>query len=560
MTVLKRLFAVRRSFLLYLSIYLVGLYGIFIIASALLAQLEIHRGVTGVVVDVDADILAGISLVYLWWLLRRRKHNAWLVTVGAYIFILGFNLSSVLMHHGLTNEWWLLLLKRIIVPLCVLGPLLYFRTSFTVRSDIKSFTQAVRVSLVLLGVAFLFGVIGFTVLDTADFHEEISLPVATQRTIDQFDLTTSHPLVPHTRRAQVFMDSLSIISVGSLAFVFVSFFQPLKARYGHIKHDRDAAEALIHKYPSDSEDFFKLWPHDKSYLFSRDKRAGLAYRVERGVALVVGDPFGDPTVYDEILSEFNDLCYTNDWLPAFVHVRPQMLETFAQYGYNSQLIGQEAIVDLSLFREQTRRSKYFRNIINRFEKQSYDFERLLPPHSPAVVQRLQVISDEWLARPGRTERGLVMGHFTADYLQMCAVIVARDAAGTIQGFLNQVPTYETKTANFDMLRHASTAAGNINDFLLCSYIDVAVADSFTHLNLGLSPLAGLDAIEDTSLIGTAMRLLYKGGDRLYSFQGLRKFKAKYEPEWSDRYIVYTGGVTGFARTVRALNRAMNHLG
>ena len=44
--------------------------------------------------------------------------------------------------------------------------------------------------------------------------------------------------------------------------------------------------------------------------------------------------------------------------------------------------------------------------------------------------------------------------------------------------------------------------------------------------------------------------------RFYSFSGLHRFKQKYEPNWSDRYIAYKKGVRGFTRTVTALNVAM----
>jgi len=115
--------------------------------------------------------------------------------------------------------------------------------------------------------------------------------MAAQHTIDQFDLTTKFPLKPHTRRAMVFLDSLSVVSTASVAFVFISFFQPLRARYTHLRQSREEAEALLEVHKGTSEDFFKIWPHDKSYMFSADHKAGLAYKVERGVAIVVGDPF-----------------------------------------------------------------------------------------------------------------------------------------------------------------------------------------------------------------------------------------------------------------------------
>jgi phosphatidylglycerol lysyltransferase len=554
-----RMFKVRRKFLLDVSVNLVGLHGIFILVHSILMLLAVRRGAPHLANVIYIDVLAGLSLVYLWSLLRRYKRNAWLVTINVYVFLLGFHLSALLPQHSMTANWGLEVIEQLALPLAVLGPLVYFRKSFTVRSDTRSFAQAVRVSLILLLITFAYGVIGFSVLDNSDFHEEISLPAATQRTIDQFDLTTSHPLSPHTRRATLFMGSLSVISTGAVIFVFISFFQPLRARHVDIRQAREHAERLLKEYSNDSEDYFKLWPQDKSYIFSSDQQAAIAYRVERGVALVVGDPFGEQSSMLSLLKDFEELCYTNDWQPAFVHSQPAWQKLYAQRGYTAQVIGQEAEVDIDVFMNGVRRDKYFRNINNRFVKAGYTTELLQPPHNDALLQRLRVISDDWLERPGRTERGFMMGHASDGYLQQCTVVVARDSAGTIQGFLNQVPTYEPKVANYDLLRSASTAQSNINDYVLLSFIDSLHARGYTQINLGLSPLAGIDESNDNSLISTAMRLIYKGGDRFYSFQGLRKFKAKYDPIWSDRYVVYKNGVPGFTRTVRALTRAMSRL-
>ena len=551
-----RLFEVRRSFLLPLSVHLVGINGLFVLATTMLNQIAIRRGSATVISDVNINILAGLSLIYLWSLLRRHKHNAWLVTMGVYLFTLGFNLSYISLHMSMHASLSLEIIKRIIVPLTIVGPLVYFRAAFDVRSDIRGFGQAVRVTLVLMTVTFLYGVSGFTLLDNKDFQTEINLPMAAQRTIDQFDLTTKFPLKPHTRRAMVFLDSLSVVSTASVAFVFISFFQPLRARYTHLRQSREEAEALLEIHKGTSEDFFKIWPHDKSYMFSADHKAGLAYKVERGVAIVVGDPFGDRKSAGPLLGQFEELCYTNDWLPAFVHSEPDWQSFYKQKGYTVQSIGEEAIVSTTDFVTNVSQNKYFRQIRNRFKKQLFTIELLMPPHNKAIIERLRAISDDWLTGPGRAERTFVMGYFSEGYLQQCPLMVARDGAGTISAFLNRVPSYDAEEANFDMLRHAKNSPGNINDFLLSEFIQQLAEEAVPRLNLGLCPLANIGETKNTSVITAAMRFMYANGDRFYSFKGLYRFKAKYEPTWSTRYVVYKNGVPGFTRTMRALSRAM----
>jgi lysylphosphatidylglycerol synthetase-like protein (DUF2156 family) len=53
-----------------------------------------------------------------------------------------------------------------------------------------------------------------------------------------------------------------------------------------------------------------------------------------------------------------------------------------------------------------------------------------------------------------------------------------------------------------------------------------------------------------------MQFAYANGDAFFSFSGLHRFKAKYEPKWQDKYVGYKGGVAGFGRTVTMLTRCM----
>ena len=66
-------------------------------------------------------------------------------------------------------------------------------------------------------------------------------------------------------------------------------------------------------------------------------------------------------------------------------------------------------------------------------KVGYQAKLLAPLHSKATLAALRSVSDEWLAKPGRAERGFVMGFFTDDYMQQCRIWAAYDDAGQLQG-------------------------------------------------------------------------------------------------------------------------------
>lgn len=547
-----------RHVLVRLVAILVAGHGLFIVASILLEQLALHRNERVYDVDVNVPLLIGMSLLYLAIVLRRRKYTAWLTAVAGYGFLLGANGLSFVTRTGLHHLPALGAVRSLVLPVIVIGLLIYLRDEYSVRSDFRGFRSAARFSLLVLIVAFLYGTTGFALLDTSDFHQEISWPAAAHYTVDQFDLTTNKPIVPYTRRAHLFVDSLSVISVAAVGYALLSFYQPLRLSLTDQTRKREQMTRMLTRYRGKSEDFFKLWPHDKQYFFNQAGTAGLAFQVYRGTAMVLGDPVGQGQGLRQVMAEFTGVCDGNDWQPAFVHITERRRTLYESQGLQLQKIGQEAVVDINQFMATTKRNKYFRHINNKFNKQGFTFEVLAPPHHDAVLARLKVISDDWLSRGGRAERGFAMGYFSPAYMQLCEIAVIRDAAGTIQAFLNQVPaSFDPQEATYDLLRYTADSPGNSNDFLLMSFIEHLQQAGYQTLNLGLCPLVGLNESEDSSsLIGGALRFAYANGDRLYSFSGLYRFKAKYEPEWRDRFIAYKGGVRGFGRSMNALMRLM----
>ena len=534
----------------------VAFTGLVTIWSVLMAVLHIKRSHI-VPADAGVTLFIGLSFIYLASNLSKGKRNAAVIATVLYIFLLARNIRHFDFDLSDTHYPLRLALLNILLPALVLLGLAFNWKLFNVRSEIRSFTTALRRSLIVLLVAFLYGVVGFQLLDERDFHQDMSLLTGAHYTVDQFDLTTSKQLTPYTKRAKLFLDSLDVMSFGAAFYVVISIFAPIKFRLSNQQRDQEDIKQLLIKYPASSEDFFKLWPPGKAYFFTPDRQAGLAYRSVRGVALVIGDPAGDSSRFEELLTNFSEYCRVNDWEPALIHTEKTYEPLYKQLDFELQKIGEEAIVDTEHFVKNVATNKYFRHIESKFERQKYSCELLTAPHSPTLIARLKEISDDWLKVPGRAERGFMMGYFSEDYMQQCALMVARDETGEVQAFINQIPSFNESEANFDFLRHARTSPGNINDFLMQNFISRLAEQGVKRLNMGLAPLAGLKK-EDTQhgAIDAVMTFVYSNGNRFYSFQGLKKFKDKYEPNWQDRYIVYRGGLRGFSKVLNALMQAM----
>jgi phosphatidylglycerol lysyltransferase len=537
----------------------VALTGLLTVAGVLFAQSRLrHEGIVSL--DAHVTLLVGLTFTYLAALLRRGKHNAWLIALPLYIFIVVRNFRHLLFDLPADIHNPALIILQLLVPAVALVGLIIGRKYFVVRSELATFAVALRRAALVLVIAFLYGFIGFQLLDEHDFHREIPLQTGAHYTIDQLNVTTDQDLMAYTKRAKLFLDSLAIISVGSLFYVGLSFFAPIRFRLSDQRRNRQDIAGLLKKYPANSEDFFKLWPHDKAYFFNNKRTSALAFRVKYGTALVVGDPAGSPKDFKNLLGDFINYCHINDWEPALIHTQEQNIKMYETLGFDTQKIGEEAVVDIKHFQNNVSNNKYFRNIKNRFAKQNYSVQIFSPPHSKAFLRRLKQISDEWLELPGRSERGFMMGYFNEDYLQQCDIMVAQDNQEKIQAFINQIPSYDKKEANFDFLRSAKHGHSNINDYLMLCLINHLSQQGFKRINMGLAPLTGLKktgkAGTEISAIDNALQLVYSAGGRFYSFEGLKRFKDKYEPNWQSRYVVYRGGLRGFSRTMNALVRAM----
>ena len=67
-------------------------------------------------------------------------------------------------------------------------------------------------------------------------------------------------------------------------------------------------------------------------------------------------------------------------------------------------------------------------------------------------------------------------------------------------------------------------------------------EGYRWFNLGMAPLAGLEARAAAPLWNRVGAFAFRHGEHFYNFQGLRQFKDKFDPEWQPRYLVSPGGL------------------
>jgi phosphatidylglycerol lysyltransferase len=135
------------------------------------------------------------------------------------------------------------------------------------------------------------------------------------------------------------------------------------------------------------------------------------------------------------------------------------------------------------------------------------------------------------------------------------IFTLNDPAGRVIAFANEIPSYRAGLATIDLMRHRVEIPNGTMDYLFLKLLTALHAEGFGAFSLGMAALAGVGDEPGASLQERAMHEIFNHLNRFFAFKGLRNYKAKFDPEWEDRFLVYQGGPVGLVRTGFAFARA-----
>ncbi len=486
-------------------------------------------------------LVVGSYLIYLTFQLLHRKRAAWgLAILASALGIFG--------HIGRGQHWYAAFL-----PAATLVLLAIFRKRFTVRTEPSSILTGFLVAIGGIAFVVAYGTFGFWMLDRSDFGVRFSFGDSFIKTIRQLSYFGSPELVTHTRHADWFLDSIDILGIACGSFAAFSFFRPVAYRFRTLPQERALAKKILEKYGTSSNDYFKLW-HDKSYFFSKSQNSVIAYRTAFSVAVCFGDPAGPEDELKGLISDFLGFCSRNGWAVAFHQTLPDLIHMYHDLGLQSLKIGEEGIVHLEEFNSTVKETKKFRYIRRKFEQEKYSFEVRNPPHNSSLMKEVQSVSDEWLTVPGRRERGFTMGRFEHDYIASSTLFIVRDTSGSVVAFANHIPSFKRGEATIDLMRHRADAPNGVMDYLFLELFDTFYKQGYKTFDLGLAPFASTGDKPGASIEERALHQIFEHLNRFFSYKGLHSYKAKFQPEWEARFLVYQTGVPGLLRTGLALTK------
>jgi phosphatidylglycerol lysyltransferase len=280
---------------------------------------------------------------------------------------------------------------------------------------------------------------------------------------------------------------------------------------------------------------------DKRLLFNDAADTFLMYQVARRSWVALGDPVGSRAGAEELAWRFRGLADRHGSQIVFYQTGAQRLALYAELGLAPLKVGEEARVRLADFpasdpqREQLRESRLLA------QAEGLAFEVVPAARVEGLIPELQRISDAWLASKATREKRFTVGCSTPDYLRKFPVALVR-AGGVPAAFAVLWMTDTRAELAVDLMRFGPQAPPGTMDLLLLELLCWGRDQGYGWLNLGMAPLLGLDRHPLAPAWHRVGNFVFRHGEHFYDFEDLRRYKAKFDPQWEPKYLVTRGDI------------------
>ena len=305
---------------------------------------------------------------------------------------------------------------------------------------------------------------------------------------------------------------------------------------------------------------------DKRFLFSASGDSLLMFGVRGRSWIALGTPVGRREERLELLWRFRELADAHAARPGLYGLGADDLPDVVELGFSIQKVGESAAVPLETFSVEGRRHGNLRRAWRKAAEEGATFEVLHGAEVEAILPVLQGISNQWLAHHAGGEKGFSMGGFTPGYVAEFPVALVR-VYGRPVAFATLWTTAARSSYSMDLMRYSDEAPKNIMDYLFVELIGWGRRQGYQAFEFGMAPLAGLEDRPLAPMMSRVGNLLFERGEEIYNFQGVRRYKGKYDPVWQPRYVaaphkwaipilladvglLSSGGVAGLAKRPR----------
>jgi phosphatidylglycerol lysyltransferase len=281
---------------------------------------------------------------------------------------------------------------------------------------------------------------------------------------------------------------------------------------------------------------------DKRFLISEPRDAFIMYGVAGQSHVAMGDPVGPEARWPELIWQFRQMADRYGNRAVFYEVGHETLHYYLDINMTLLKLGEEARVPLADFSLEGGARKDLRYVHRKMEKKGCRFSVVPAVELPDILDELRAVSDAWLAEKNTREKGFSLGFFDPAYLARFPAAVVR-VSGRIAAFANLWQAADNEEVTVDLMRYRPGSPSGVMDFLFVETMLWSRGAGYRWFNLGMAPLSGMDSGDYAPLWHRIGSLAARFGEHFYNFEGLRRYKEKFDPVWRPLYLASPGGLS-----------------
>ncbi|MFA9388290.1 MAG: phosphatidylglycerol lysyltransferase domain-containing protein [Prolixibacteraceae bacterium] len=505
-------------------------------------------GITNIISVLSPAIPSRLALIHEWLPQQITEISNFTVL----IFGLGLILISVYLFFGSKNAWRIALFlttmsiaghltkavdyEEALLAFAALISLLITKKSYTLKSQLSSSRKSIYQLFIPVLIAVVYSVAGFYLINKVHFKKEFDFAESLHYFIRTLVIYNDTTILPITKFGHDFLISVRVLGAAIFIYILWYLFKPGRFYSSQNVDERKLAIDLMQAYGHSRLDYFKVY-FDKLFFFNQEKTGFISYRIAENYAVVLEDPVAaDANEEFNLIEQFNQYCSTSGLIVVYYRVPAESLEKYERLGFSTVLIGQEAIVNLETFTMAGSAKHPLRNAIKRIQSAGYVSKTYEPPLKDGLLQKLKQVSHEWLQEHHGSEIVFTQGVFNEDELRSTTIITIENNDEKVIAFLNLITDPTKKEGTLDLMRKIQQTPNGIMDFIFIKMFEHFKALGYEKVNLGLAPLAGFQ--KGHTIKQQASYYIVEYLKKNSRFKGLYDYKEKFEPLWSDRYLVY----------------------
>ena len=469
-------------------------------------------------------LTAGFLLLVTAAFLLKGLKTAWWIAIG---------LSAVSLVGHITKA---IDFEEASIALLAIVILIGTRKEYYIKTNPKTRNVGLQTSLLTAVATLIYGIVGFYFLDKKHFNIDFSLWQSMRFTLENYFLIGSDELIPASKFASKFLLSINISGFFSIAFLIYTLVRSYVPRKNVTEEELTLAKDLLKLHGNSALDYFKT-SGDKMIFFAESKKSFISYRISGNFAVVLENPVAENREeMKSCIEEFDLYCYQSGLKSIYYRVPEESLGIYHQLRKKDLFLGQEGVVDLSVFKLEGGARKPMRNAINKVIDRGFKATIHEAPVKDGILQKIKSVSDEWLVDMQRSEIIFSQGMFDWDELKQQTIITVENPEEKIIAFLNIIPDFAVGEATYDLIRKTKDSPNGVMDFILVELFKYLKSKEYTHVNLGFAPMSGLD--DARTFPEKSLKFAYEKIRSFAHYKGLREYKEKFDPEWHNKYLIY----------------------